>query len=639
MSNQLNRRTFAIRAFAFPLSFALLFAASWLDLETANAAGAYRSGQIKMSQPQFQPHRLGSGMRPSTRARLGLDVADPNRTSGLYGQRKAGNKTTQDLITALNANKVGQTAISLKDFYGVDSKKMFENFDPDSVIFLPLIDKIPASTSAAPTSRRSETLNSYYAPAAELALSRSATAVKAAERTVNEYSEVADAPIPLDPAETAKHPSRARDDADQLAIRLVHALLEDMPPPSGQASAVSADVEARELVKRLDNSAALALRKPGRRVWGDVLLKEFPPDFYAWAGRAYVSRTPGIVFLRVDSQLLPSTVTAISVTAYVASRQGGSSSQLSLSLSSGQTAVESSVGGKAGASLPSMAAVDAQAWQAAQIGGTEQSYGQYLAEFPIGQFAQQAKAARDGIAEENQWNRAVSANREEEYARYLVKYPIGRYSAAASQRAGSWTRTDTGCLFRGELLRTDAPNIPSWSGACIGGLAEGKGVASGLRDGKPAWMECELRQGRCFGSLTQTTGDSTLYADSLVNGYPSGRVRVRTSRFDMTGNVSNGVMTVLDGHLNGVRLVSGSLRFDGIKMMGGTLLARAPDGITTKSQLDANGNCVGNLEIHHPVGAVMVGPCLKVFHGQYFVRWPSGQQEVITYFNGVQVAR
>jgi hypothetical protein len=340
----------------------------------------------------------------------------------------------------------------------------------------------------------------------------------------------------------------------------------------------------------------------------------------------------------VDSQLLPSTLTPISVAGYLALRQGTSSGlapQATGLGSAGSTADANAASGAASST------VDGQAWMAAQTAGTEESYGRYLAEFPAGQFAQQARTRREGIAEDSLWRRTVTSAREEDYAQYLHKHPNGRYSATASLRAGSWVRTDTGCLFRGELLKLNPLANPNWSGSCSGGLAEGKGIVGGLNGGKPSSIECDLRQGRCFGPVTFRSTDTTTQADALIDGFPAGRVRVRGTNLDMSGNVVNRVMTIQTGQLqNGLQLIGGSLVFEENNKMRGSMLVKTPQGITAKMELGTDGNCTGNIEFYMPNGATMVGPCVNnVPDGQFLLRFPNGAQQVMIFSKGNLVAR
>jgi SPOR domain len=71
------------------------------------------------------------------------------------------------------------------------------------------------------------------------------------------------------------------------------------------------------------------------------------------------------------------------------------------------------------------------AWQDARREDSVPAYEAYLAKFPSGAHAAEARAALDGARETEAWSRAMRLGTPEAWQRYLAGWPDGRYAALA----------------------------------------------------------------------------------------------------------------------------------------------------------------------------------------------------------------
>jgi len=169
-------------------------------------------------------------------------------------------------------------------------------------------------------------LRAYYAPAADLARTRSTVAGYAAEAARKDYNESVGATLPAYPVRDSHYSADAKEAAEQLVNRLLLAVLESTDKPglfstsgyelSGWVTIVSAEGIRKNLLSALTSSANLGSRPVGVRVWGDLLTQDFPVEIYQPRVRVTLTRDPAVVNYEVDSWLLPSTRTQVHVGVY-----------------------------------------------------------------------------------------------------------------------------------------------------------------------------------------------------------------------------------------------------------------------------------------------------------------------------------
>lgn len=96
-------------------------------------------------------------------------------------------------------------------------------------------------------------------------------------------------------------------------------------------------------------------------------------------------------------------------------------------------------------------------------------------------------------------------------------------TAAWAQPQAGWVADPTsGC--RAWTWSLQPGQTVAWSGACVEGLAQGRGVAQWFRDGKPvSRAEGEFLGGRMNGQGTATTRGGFAYDGSWRDGKPDGR--------------------------------------------------------------------------------------------------------------------
>jgi hypothetical protein len=74
------------------------------------------------------------------------------------------------------------------------------------------------------------------------------------------------------------------------------------------------------------------------------------------------------------------------------------------------------------------------AWQAARRANSAAAYEEYLASYPAGQQASQARAAISAIRDAQAWSRAERLATPEAWQRYLAEFPEGSHVESARQR-------------------------------------------------------------------------------------------------------------------------------------------------------------------------------------------------------------
>ncbi len=75
-----------------------------------------------------------------------------------------------------------------------------------------------------------------------------------------------------------------------------------------------------------------------------------------------------------------------------------------------------------------------KAWELAQRDDNSEAYLQFLAKYPDGEFADQARQRMAELKELKAWERAQFRDREENYQRFLSEYPDSKFAAAARER-------------------------------------------------------------------------------------------------------------------------------------------------------------------------------------------------------------
>lgn len=75
-----------------------------------------------------------------------------------------------------------------------------------------------------------------------------------------------------------------------------------------------------------------------------------------------------------------------------------------------------------------------KAWELAEREDTNQGYLEYLAKYPDGEYADQARARIRELKELRAWERAQFRDRIDNYRRFLGDYPASEYAPAASRR-------------------------------------------------------------------------------------------------------------------------------------------------------------------------------------------------------------
>jgi hypothetical protein len=283
MQHRIFHQTTWFRATGACLLTAAIGIASWLDVKSASAF-PLKIIQIRPMQPAFRvlPERL-----PARRL--------------------------EDFHLGSN----GKRWLTVTEAYGSKAIDPPPAIDMSRFRFVENEIRSPIRIRRDLASPRSAILDGWYAPAGDLAQSRSYTANRLAEQAVSQYKSIVGYSEVLNAS--GRMPSqKSVNDAQQLAVRLIHAVLEDTDPdPPGFAPPPASVAEVQQKIfDALNNTAPLGMRPLGARVWGDLLNQEFPPAIYAWQSRAVGSNEAGIVNFRVDSWLLPATLTTIDVGSY-----------------------------------------------------------------------------------------------------------------------------------------------------------------------------------------------------------------------------------------------------------------------------------------------------------------------------------
>ena len=293
MSNKTFPSRVERRAVAMGVLIVALGFASWVDVREARAI-VIRPVPIRPAAPAYKPIFL---QHPTAGSLLELAKPKPDISFESLGLGKG-------LATEAKP-------LSRHEAYGFDVKTWMRLNDEARLRFVEALAKPVAPEPAQPTVNRSATLHDWYPPAADLAQRRPQWATYQAQRAVESYqSFVGDSEF-THLTQAAGFNQRAREDSQQLAVRLLHAAFEDAPEPSPFGPAVSTAEVKQDLMNALNSTAAMSGRPVGTRVWGDLLMQEFPPAVYQWRGRTIASGSGGMVRYRVDSPLLPSTVTSI----------------------------------------------------------------------------------------------------------------------------------------------------------------------------------------------------------------------------------------------------------------------------------------------------------------------------------------
>lgn len=79
-----------------------------------------------------------------------------------------------------------------------------------------------------------------------------------------------------------------------------------------------------------------------------------------------------------------------------------------------------------------------QAWEEARAANTPESYDQFLAEYPEGEFASQARARAAELRETRDWEKAMATNTLDAYREFVKAHPDGRMSDEARIRIESF---------------------------------------------------------------------------------------------------------------------------------------------------------------------------------------------------------
>ena len=302
VQHRIFHQSIFIRATGACLLTATLGTANWLDIKTASAL-PIKLIQIRPMTPEFKaiPVVAEHGLPPRTGVSPNLSGIKPPPATALDDIHLMPDGRRLPTLLEL----IGSKAVAPPPGMGTSRFRFVEN------------EPVPWMRSPrAPTTPRSASLDDWYAPAADVAQNRSPTENFVAERTMGEYKSTVGSPAILHDAGRPWPSQKEVHDAEQLAVRLILAVLEDTPTPSvfGPPSAI-AEVE-QKLLHSLNNTASLGVRPVGTRVWGDLLNQEYLPDAYQWRGRVVGSNKAGEIDFRVDSWLLPTTVTTIDVGSY-----------------------------------------------------------------------------------------------------------------------------------------------------------------------------------------------------------------------------------------------------------------------------------------------------------------------------------
>ncbi len=300
----------ALRATAVGVLIAVLGFASWVDVREARAA-FFKPIVIRPIAPAYKY----IFMEHTPAGLAGIEQLTPALTS-LSGLVKRPPYVSVETWGLAKGQAPEAKPLSVLEAYGDSAIKFKGRGDQEKFWFLATETELaaPAPAPAKPAVNRSATLQEWYPPAADLAQGRTPRATYRAQRAVEDYKLAVGDPEFVHPAQAAMFNQRARNDSQQLAIRLIHAALEDTPEPSFFAVS-TADI-GQKLVTSLNRSAELNAWPAGTFVWGDLLSQEFPPAVYRWSGRTLPYDSARVVRYRVDSPLLPATVTAIDVEAY-----------------------------------------------------------------------------------------------------------------------------------------------------------------------------------------------------------------------------------------------------------------------------------------------------------------------------------
>jgi len=79
-----------------------------------------------------------------------------------------------------------------------------------------------------------------------------------------------------------------------------------------------------------------------------------------------------------------------------------------------------------------------KAWEAARTANTPESYDQFLADYPVGEFASQAKARAAELRETRDWEKAMATNTLDGYRAFVKAHPDGRMGDEARIRIESF---------------------------------------------------------------------------------------------------------------------------------------------------------------------------------------------------------
>ena len=108
-----------------------------------------------------------------------------------------------------------------------------------------------------------------------------------------------------------------------------------------------------------------------------------------------------------------------------------------------------------------------KAWELAQRDDNSEAYLRFLAKYPDGEFADQARQRMAELKELKAWERAQFRDREDNYQRFLSEYPHSEYAAAARERLyelrrdAAWgTASDSGDIAALEAFLAVYPDAP-----------------------------------------------------------------------------------------------------------------------------------------------------------------------------------
>lgn len=292
------------RATSACLLTATIAFAGWLDIKTATALPV-KVIQIRPMPPAFKavpvlrPHEI-----PPSRG-LAPDISGIKPRAAILPEH-------------LFIGPEGRKLLSPSEAYGAKAAVTQPKVDFSRFGFVENENQLAFRFQLNTIYPRSGTLDDWYPPAADLAQSRSSTANFLAERAVRQYKSIVGVSDVLNDARGRRPSQKSMDDAQQLALRLIHAVLEDTDPdPPGFAPPPASIAGVQQnIVNALNNTASLAVRPMGTRIWVDLLNQDFSRAAYHWQGRVVGPNEAGIVNLQVDSMVLPTTVTTIDVGSY-----------------------------------------------------------------------------------------------------------------------------------------------------------------------------------------------------------------------------------------------------------------------------------------------------------------------------------